>query len=79
MKYVGFFTAVLILYLAVRDYWGMLGDFTRSDVSARLICSTVKHESSAMLQSYAIKHCKQPQILIKFILVHLGQDFVKFL
>ena len=33
VKYIGFFTAVLILYLVAKDYWRMLGDYSRSDVS----------------------------------------------
>jgi len=33
IKYIGFFTAVLVLYMVARDFWHMVGDFTRSDVS----------------------------------------------
>ncbi|XP_052789205.1 protein O-mannosyltransferase 1-like [Mya arenaria] len=33
VKYVGFFTGVLIVYLAGKDYWRMIGDFSRSDAN----------------------------------------------
>jgi dolichyl-phosphate-mannose--protein O-mannosyl transferase len=33
VKYVGLFTAILVLYLIWRDYWKLLSDFTKSDVS----------------------------------------------
>jgi len=37
IKYIGFFTAVLVLYMVARDFWHMVGDFTRSDVSICLV------------------------------------------
>ncbi|KAK3088845.1 hypothetical protein FSP39_024538 [Pinctada imbricata] len=33
IKYVGFFTALLIFMLAARDYWQMLADSSKSDIS----------------------------------------------
>lgn len=33
IKYVGFFTAALIMIQVAKDYWNLLGDVTKSDVS----------------------------------------------
>lgn len=32
IKYVGFFTAALIMIQVAKDYWGLLEDHTKSDV-----------------------------------------------
>lgn len=36
IKYVGVFTAALIMIQVAKDYWNLLGDVTKSDVSLQL-------------------------------------------
>lgn len=36
IKYVGFFTAALIMIQVAKDYWSLLGDVSKSDVSLQL-------------------------------------------